>query len=30
VIDFDDYDYVTDKQLKKKLDKHLKILAKYL
>lgn len=30
VIDFDHYDYVTDKTLKKKLDKHLKELEKYL
>ena len=30
VIDYDDYDYVTDKNLKKKLDKHLKELEKYL
>ena len=29
VFDFDDYDYVTDKTLKKKLDKHLKDLEKY-
>jgi hypothetical protein len=30
ILDFDSYDYVTDKELKKKLDKHLKELAKYL
>lgn len=30
VFDFDDYDYVDDKKLKKKLDKHLKSLKKYL
>jgi hypothetical protein len=30
VINFDDYDYVTDKLLKKQLDKHLRQLTKYL